>query len=103
MTLRNIYLALMDQGPPSRFLRNLLKGHLIGLFSKRSHLTGSGKPKVGYNTKESAQKAAHAMGKKNGWYYSNYRCPWCGKYHLGRNSNKAMYDEKFGKPPEVGK
>jgi len=93
MTVKYIILALKDQMPPKRFLRNLLRGHLIGLFSKRSHWTGTGKEKQGYNTKATAEKSAHTMGKKTGWYYSNYRCPWCGKYHLGRNSNKAKYND----------
>lgn len=95
MKIKNIILALKDQGPFKRFLRNLWKGHMIGLFSRRSHWRSDGKEKQGYNTKASAEKSAHAMGKKTGWYYSNYRCPWCGKYHLGRNSNKEMYKEKF--------
>ncbi len=97
MKLKNIWLALLDQGPPKRFIRNLLKGHLIGLFSRRSHWRSDGKEKQGYNSKETATKSAHSMGKKTGWYYSNYRCPWCGKYHLGRNSNKEKYDERYGK------
>lgn len=96
MKIKYIILALKDQGPFRRFVRNLFKGHLFGLFHKRSHWRADGKEKQGYNTKASAKKAACAMGKKTGWYYSNYRCPWCGKYHLGRNSNKQKYDERFG-------
>lgn len=45
MKFMNVCLALKDQMPLSRFLKNLWKGHLIGLFSMRSHLTASGKRK----------------------------------------------------------
>ena len=37
MNLRNIYLGLKDQMPLKRFIKNLFKGHVLGLFSKRSH------------------------------------------------------------------
>ena len=84
MNLRNILLALKDQMPFSRFLRNLRKGHLIGLFSKRSHENANGKPKIAYGSKASAQKAAIAMGQKRGAYFSNYKCPWCDGYHIGK-------------------
>ncbi len=85
--LRNIILALRDQGPFTRFVRNLRKGHLLGLISKRSHENWNGKPKVSYNTKESAQKAATAMMRKKGCYFSNYKCMRCDGYHIGRNSD----------------
>ena len=86
MKIKNILLALKDQLPISRFIRNLFKGHMIGLFSSRSHLNASGKPKVMYNTKASAIKAAAAMMKKHGNYFSNYRCPHCDGFHIGKNS-----------------
>ena len=86
MKIRNIYLALKDQLPISRFIRNLRKGHLIGLFSRRSHENTDGKPKISYGSKESAQKAANAMMKKRGLYFSNYKCVWCDGYHIGKNS-----------------
>lgn len=85
MKIRNIYLALRDQGPLTRFIRNTWKGHVFGLFHKRSHLTAKGKPKVMYNTKKTAQKSAEAMQKKQGNYFSNYKCLWCDGYHLGKN------------------
>jgi hypothetical protein len=94
MKLKYIWWSLIDQGPPRRFLRNLWKGHLIGLFSRRSHYREDGKEKVGYNTKETAKKSADSMAKKTGYYYSNYRCPWCGKFHLGRNINKEKYIQR---------
>lgn len=87
---KNFILVIKDQLPLSRLLRNLWKGHLIGLFSKRSHLTASGKPKVMYNTKTTAIKSAKKMMEKNGTYYSNYKCPWCSGYHIGRNSENKI-------------
>ena len=90
MKLRNIFLALKDQMPISRFFRNLRKGHLIGLFSKRSHENASGKPKISYGSKASATKAAVAMMKKRGAYFSNYKCVWCDGYHIGKNSENKI-------------
>jgi hypothetical protein len=90
MKFRNILLALKDQGPFSRFWRNLKKGHLIGLFSKRSHFRDNGNPKVCYNTKETATRSAAAMQRKNGTYYSNYKCVYCDGYHIGRNSENKV-------------
>ncbi len=86
MKLKNVYLAFKDQMPFSRFLRNLRKGHLFGLISKRSHFNASGKPKVMYNTKKTAEKSAAAMMKKTGNYFSNYRCLYCSGFHIGKNS-----------------
>lgn len=93
MKLKNIYLALKDQGPFKRFMRNLFKGHLIGLISKRSHVNANGKPKVMYNTKASAVKAAASYGRRKGVYFSNYKCMRCDGYHIGKNS-----DNKIGPP-----
>ena len=76
--------------PISRFFRNLRKGHLIGLFSKRSHENASGKPKISYGSKASATKAAAAMMKKRGAYFSNYKCVWCDGYHIGKNSENKI-------------
>lgn len=42
MKLRNLWLAFRDQLPLSRFLRNMRKGHVLGLFHERSHLTQAG-------------------------------------------------------------
>ena len=90
MKLRNVFLALKDQMPISRFFRNLRKGHLIGLFSKRSHENADGKPKISYGSKASATKAAAAMMKKRGAYFSNYKCVWCDGYHIGKNSENKV-------------
>jgi len=85
MKFRNLYLGLKDQMPLSRFIRNLRKGHVLGLFSKRSHYTFAGKEKVSYGSKATAIKSAEKMREKNGTYYSNYKCIYCDGYHLGRN------------------
>lgn len=85
MKFSNLILALQDQMPLRRLLRNLFKGHLLGLFSQRSHLNANGNPKVMYNTKKTAGDAAAAMMVKRGVYFSNYKCIFCDGYHIGRN------------------
>lgn len=91
MKIKNIILVLKDQMPFTRFVRNLRKGHVLGLFSKRSHLRMDGQPKVMYNTKQSAQKAAEKMSQKKGLHFSNYKCLYCSGYHLGKNrENKQV-------------
>ncbi|AVH85093.1 hypothetical protein RsoM2USA_165 [Ralstonia phage RsoM2USA] len=92
MKLRNIYLAFKDQLPLSRLIRNIWKGHVFGLFHKRSHMNANGKPKVMYNTKASATKAAQAMMKKHGVWFSNYKCMRCDGYHLGKNRENKKND-----------
>ena len=90
MKLRNIILAIKDQMPLSRFLRNLRKGHLLGIVNERSHIRDNGQAKVMYNTKQSAQKSAESMSKKKGVHFSNYKCIYCNGYHLGKNrENKS--------------
>ena len=92
MKLRNIWKALKDQGPFSRFCRNFRKGHLIGLFSKRSHQNANGNPKVMYNSKATAEKSARVMREKHfkkhseDVWFSNYKCLHCDGYHIGKNS-----------------
>lgn len=91
MKIKNIILVLKDQMPFTRFVKNLRKGHVLGLFSKRSHLRMDGQPKVMYNTKQSAQKAAEKMSQKKGLHFSNYKCLYCSGYHLGKNrENKQV-------------
>ena len=90
MKLKNIFAALKDQGPFMRFIRNVRKGHVFGLFHQRSHTNANGKPKVMYNTKASATKAALAMTAKRGVWFSNYKCIYCDGFHLGKNrENKS--------------
>lgn len=87
MKLKNVLLAIKDQGLFSRFVRNLLKGHLFGLVSKRSCINANGNPKIPYSSKKSAIKAAEAMSKKRGLYFSNYKCMRCDGFHIGKNSS----------------
>jgi hypothetical protein len=95
MKLRNIVLALKEQGPLKRFIRNFfITRNAWGLFHKNSHINQrTGKDKVSYGTKASAIKAATAMSKKNGTYFSNYKCMFCDGYHIGKNR-----DNKVPKP-----
>lgn len=86
MKLKNIFLALKDQLPLKRLIRNIIKGHVFGLFSKNSHIRGDTKePKVMYKSKETAEKVAVKMMKKYRKYFSNYKCLWCDGYHIGKN------------------
>jgi hypothetical protein len=85
MKIRNIYLAIKDQMPLRRFIRNLLKGNLLGLIHKRSHFRHEGQAKVAYGSKKTAEKAAKKMKEKQGVYFSNYKCFYCDGYHLGKN------------------
>ena len=85
MKLKNLYLGLKDQMPLKRFIRNLLKGHVLGLFSKRSHFRDNGQPKVTYNTKATAEKSAQKLKLKHGVHFSNYKCIFCDGFHLGKN------------------
>lgn len=89
MKLKNVYLALKDQLPWRRLLRNLMKGHILGLFHKRSHFRHDGTPKVSYGSKASAEKAAKKMQEKQGVYFSNYKCMRCDGYHLGKNRENS--------------
>lgn len=85
MKLKNLYLGLKDQMPFRRFIRNLRKGHVLGLFHKRSHFRMDGTSKVSYKTKETAIRVAKQMSEKKGVYFSNYKCIYCDGYHLGKN------------------
>ena len=90
MKLKNFIAGLKDQGPFTRFIRNVGKGHVFGLFSQRSHVNENGKPKVMYNTKNSAIKAAVAMTLKRGVWFSNYKCLYCDGFHIGRNRDNKV-------------
>jgi hypothetical protein len=86
ITIQNIIAALKGQLPLKRAFRNFfITGNAWGMFSKRSHFTIAGNPKVMYNTKVSADKSAAKLGAKNKYHYSAYKCIYCNGYHLGRN------------------
>ena len=87
MKLKNLILALHDQGPMKRAFRNFfVTGNAWGLFHINSHIRQDTKaPKVMYNTKETALKSAESMSKKSGKHFSAYKCAHCNGYHLGKN------------------
>ena len=86
MKIKNIYLAIKEQGPFKRFIRNFfVTGNAWGMFSKRSHFRDNGVSKVMYNTKTSVIKAAKSMGKKHNKHFSVYKCIYCDGYHIGKN------------------
>lgn len=84
---KNLWLAVLEQGPLKRAFRNfLITRNAWGMFSINSHKRlDTGKLKVMYNTKESAQKAADSMKKKQNKHFSVYKCIFCDGYHLGKN------------------
>lgn len=96
MKLYNILLALKDQLPLRRFIRNLRTGNVLGLFHLRSHQRDGGKAKVMYNTKASAIKAADQMAKKHGVHFSNYKCMFCDGYHIGKNRDNKVANGPTG-------
>ena len=86
MKLKNVYLALIEQGPIKRaYVNFFVTGNAWGLFSKRSHLRENGEAKVYYGTKTSANKAAEKMKSKYSKHFSVYKCIYCDGYHLGKN------------------
>lgn len=87
MTINNIYLVIKDQMPMKRFFINFfVTRNAWGLFHKNSHISyRSGKPKVSYNTKDTAIKSALSMSKKHGKHFSPYKCFHCDGYHIGKN------------------
>lgn len=86
MKLKNLYLGLKEQLPFKRLLKNFfVTGNAWGLFSKRSHFRDNDQPKIMYNTKKSALKAAEKMGIKHGVHFSTYKCIYCDGYHIGKN------------------
>jgi len=86
-SFKRVLKGIKHQLPLKRLFRNFfITGNAWGMFSKNSHIVSStGKEKVGYNTKESARKAADSMQRKYGNYYAIYYCIFCGKYHIGKN------------------
>lgn len=86
MKLKNLWLAIKDQMPLTRFFRNFfITRNAWGLFHKNSHISQStGKPKVVYNTKPTAQKAAINMMTKYEAKFASYKCLHCDGYHIGK-------------------
>ena len=84
--IKNLFLALWQQGPPRRAFRNFfITWNAWGLFSKWSHIRKDGQAKVTYNTMETARRSGLKMSEKKGVHFSVYKCIYCDGYHLGRN------------------
>lgn len=100
--LRNVWLVLKDQLPVKRFIRNFfITRNAWGLFHMNSHISqGSGKPKVMYNTKATAEKSAASMSKKTGAWFSNYKCLHCDGYHIGKNRDNKVKHAEVQRPNE---
>lgn len=83
---KNIKAAFFDQLPFKRMFRNFfITRNAWGLFHKNSHVSSqSNKPKIKYNRKITAAKAAISMNKKYGNKYSVYKCLFCDGYHIGK-------------------
>ena len=92
MNLRNTWLCLKDQLPLKRLLRNLWNGRVLGLVHPRTHLREDGQPKIKYNTKASAVKAAEQMAKKTGKPFGNWKCFHCDGYHIGKNRSYDNFE-----------
>ena len=91
--VKNLYLALKDQGPFKRaFINFIITGNAWGMFHINSHMRQDTKKlKQEYPNKESASKAAVSMEKKKGVHFSVYKCIYCNGYHLGKNrENKGL-------------
>lgn len=105
MKVKNIILAIRDQGPLSRLARNLAKGHLLGLVSKRSHVREGGSVKIPYSTRPKAEAAAVAMEAKTSHRFSIYKCLYCDGFHIGKNADRQegsnALDTRF-RPPSSG-
>ena len=87
MKLKNLIAALKDQLPWKRAFTNfIITRNAWGMFSKSSHIRqDTGKLKVEYNTRVSAEKAAYALKIKTTKHFSVYKCIYCDGYHLGKN------------------
>lgn len=91
MTIKNLLLALQDQLPIRRAFRNFfITGNAWGLFSKYSHIVQyTGKEKVRYGSRISAEKASLSMQRKYGGVFRPYKCAFCDGYHVGKNRVKG--------------
>lgn len=93
---RNFKIWFTDQVKRKRFITNFfITRNAWGAFSLNSHINQhTGKPKVTYNTVETARKSAEKMGEKHNTHFSYYKCLFCDGYHIGKNKdNKTDYDK----------
>ena len=97
ITFRNFWIWFKDQVKRRRvFINFFVTGNAWGAFSINSHINQhTGKPKVMYNTINSAKKSADEMSKKTGAHFSYYKCLFCDGYHVGKNRENKIegYDK----------
>ncbi len=86
--LHNFYIAIKDQLPYKRLIKNIFNGNILGWISKYSHYKRDGTEKISYNSKITALKTAKSMAKKYGHTYSYYKCLYCDGYHVGKKYNQ---------------
>ena len=88
---------LKDQlSRPDWFHNMFVNRSAWGAFSINSHINQhTGKPKVIYNTVETAKKCAEKMSEKRGAHFSYYKCLFCDGYHIGKNRDNKIpgYDD----------
>ena len=86
---KNFWLWFSDQVLRKKAFYNFfISRNAWGAFSINSHIRGDNQqPKVMYNTKKSALRAAENMGKKYNKHFSVYKCLFCDGYHIGKNMN----------------
>ena len=92
---KNSKIWFADQVKRKRVITNFfITRNAWGAFSLNSHINQhNGKPKVMYNTVETARKSAEKMGEKYHTHFSYYKCLFCDGYHVGKNrDNKTEYD-----------
>ncbi len=84
---KNFKVWFSDQIRRKVWFKNFfITGNAWGAFSINSHINQStGKPKVMYNTRETAEKSALSMSKKHNKHFSFYKCLFCDGYHIGKN------------------
>jgi len=84
--IRNVPLVIKDQMPLRRLWRNfVVVRNGWGLFSINSHIVNlTGQPKVMYNTRKSAERAAISMKAKHNKHFAAYKCLRCKGYHVGK-------------------
>ena len=86
LSVSNLVVAIFEQLSRRGALRNIFVTHnAFGIFSRYSHIARrTGKPKVAYPSKVTAQKAAESMCRKHGVHFSTYKCAWCDGRHIGK-------------------
>jgi len=93
---RNFKIWFKDQWERKTWFRNFfITGNAWGAFSINSHINQRTKePKITYNHKESAKKAAEKMSEKHGVHFSYYKCLFCDGYHIGKNRDNKYETHK---------